>query len=98
MVRHPPVLWVRVDLAAGDVHDGVAQAEERFRWEGLGKDVCQVVRAFDVLDVNDVLFDAFAHVKVATVDVFCAIVMLGVVCEVNRRLIVHTHGGRSGLG
>ena len=70
------------------VHDDVAQAEEVLRVQRLSEEVGKVVVRVDERHAKPMVLDALADVEVTPVHVLGLRVVLGVVCEVARRLVV----------
>ena len=81
-----------------DVHDDVAEAEEDLVGQDLSEEVRDVVGGRDVGDGDALVLDELADEEVAPHDVLGAAVVLWVVCEIDRRLVVHVDGRRAGRG
>ena len=76
------------------VHDLVTHLEKGLWWQRLGKEICQIFSGVDVFHADHVIFDELPDIEVAPVDVFCTIVKLRVVREVDCGGIVHMQRGR----
>ena len=75
-------------LRCSDVHDYVAEAEERLGVERLREEVGDVVRGADEGHLELEGLDHVAHEEVAARDVLGLVVVLRVVREVARCLVV----------
>ena len=70
------------------VHDRVSHGEEVVPLKGLSKEVCEVINRVDIGHRELTVLDTFPNEEVTTLDMLDAVVMFGVVGEVNGGLVV----------
>jgi hypothetical protein len=76
------------------IHDLITHANEHVAVKRLSKEVSKIVHGTHVRDLDHVFFHFLTDEKVPTLDMLHALVMLGIVCKVDGRLVV----GRKGHG
>eukprot|EP00965_Chrysotila_dentata_P162308 5359970-Pleurochrysis_carterae.AAC.1 len=80
-----------------DVHDLVAKRKRQTRRQGLGEKVSQVVGAAYKGYRDVVRLNAFSHEEMTAIDMFGALMVIGIVSEVDCRFVVKRKaGGRVG--
>jgi hypothetical protein len=70
------------------IHDLIPHVKEHIAHKGLGKEVSKIVDGANLRHLNHVLLDLLAYEEMSSFDMFVPFVMLGIVSQVDRRLVV----------